>query len=112
SGEVDVHATAPANGDRTGAAQGGNGSGWAIVDGRGKNCAGVLAALSRQVEAAPNAFVEAIVADSLNVYDVLAWAEHGGHQLLTQRKDPDGTTRLLIQPGRVDRVTGTRTAGG
>jgi (5-formylfuran-3-yl)methyl phosphate synthase len=100
SGEVDVHATAPANGDTTRTAQGGNGSGWAIVDGRGKNCAGVLAALSRQVEAAPNAFVEAIVADSLNVYDVLAWAEQGGHQLLTQRKDPDGTTRLLIQPSR------------
>ena len=100
SGEVDVRATAPGNGDRSGATQGGNGSGWAVVDGRGKNCAGVLAALSRQVASAPHAFVEAIVADSLNVYDVAAWAEQAGHQLLTQRKDPDGTTRLLIQPGR------------
>jgi TusA-related sulfurtransferase len=115
SGEVDVHATAPGNGDsELASARGGAtpGGGWAIVDGRGKNCAGVLAALNRQVENAPQAFVEAIVADSLNVYDVLAWAEQGGHQLLTQRKDPDGTTRLLILPGRTDRVTGTRAAGG
>jgi uncharacterized protein (UPF0264 family)/dihydrodipicolinate synthase/N-acetylneuraminate lyase len=89
SGEIDVHAATTANG--------GNGSGWTVVDGRGKNCAGVLAALSRQVESAPHAFVEAIVADSLNIYDVIAWADQGGHRVLTQRKDPDGTTRVLIQ---------------
>src|SRR5207245_11012881 len=91
SGEVDVRAhpqagTRPGNGDRSGggratdasaSARGpdpgtheGNGSGWAVVDGRGKNCAGVLAALSRQVASAPHAFVEAIVADRLNLYDV------------------------------------------
>lgn len=94
SGEVDVHATAAANG--------GNGShgGWAIVDGRGKNCAGVLAALNRQVESSPDAFVEAILADALNIYDVRLWAEQAGHHLLTQRQDPDGTLRLLIQPSR------------
>jgi (5-formylfuran-3-yl)methyl phosphate synthase len=92
SGEVDVHAAKTANGA--------NGSGWAIVDGRGKNCAGVLAALSQQVERAPGAFVEAILADALNIYDVIAWAEQAGHRLLTQRKDPDGTMRLLIEPAR------------
>jgi uncharacterized protein (UPF0264 family)/dihydrodipicolinate synthase/N-acetylneuraminate lyase/TusA-related sulfurtransferase len=91
SGEIDVHAAA---------ATGGNGqkNGWVIVDGRGKNCAGVLAALSQQVETAPGAIVEAILADALNLYDVVLWAEKSGHRLLTQRKDSDGTVRLLIQP--------------
>jgi (5-formylfuran-3-yl)methyl phosphate synthase len=94
SGEVDVHAA------RTNGGNGSSGSGWAIVDGRGKNCAGVLAALSQQVERAPGAFVEAILADALNIYDVIAWAEQSGHRLLTQRKDADGTMRLLIEPAR------------
>jgi (5-formylfuran-3-yl)methyl phosphate synthase len=94
SGEIDVHASAPGNG---GNGHGNGSSEWAVVDGRGKNCAGVLSALSRQVSSAPHSFVEAIVADSLNIYDVIAWAEQGGHRVLTQRKDPDGTTRLLIQ---------------
>jgi uncharacterized protein (UPF0264 family)/dihydrodipicolinate synthase/N-acetylneuraminate lyase len=92
SGEIDVHAA--------GAPNGGNGhkNGWVIVDGRGKNCAGVLAALNQQVETAPGAIVEAILADALNLYDVVLWAERSGHRLLTQRKDADGTVRLLIQP--------------
>jgi uncharacterized protein (UPF0264 family)/dihydrodipicolinate synthase/N-acetylneuraminate lyase len=94
SGEIDVHARAA--GGNGGA---GNGNGWAVVDGRGKNCAGVLAALSQQVQSAPHSFVEAILADALNIYDVMMWAEQGGHRLLTQRKDADGTMRLLIQPG-------------
>src|SRR5712692_405032 len=50
SGEIDVHATVATNGAN------GNGSGWVVVDGRGKNCAGVLAALSQQVESAPQSF--------------------------------------------------------
>jgi uncharacterized protein (UPF0264 family)/dihydrodipicolinate synthase/N-acetylneuraminate lyase len=93
SGEIDVHAAAKTNGA--------NGSGWAIIDGRGKTCAGVLAALSQQIQASPQSFVEAILADALNIYDVIMWAEQGGHRLLTQRKDADGTTRLLIQPAAV-----------
>lgn len=103
SGEIDVHARSAANGSNghdRGANGSGNGSGWAVIDGRGKNCAGVLAALSRQVETAPDAFVEALVADSLNIYDVVDWAEQEGHHVLTQRTDPDGTVRLLIQPNR------------
>jgi uncharacterized protein (UPF0264 family)/TusA-related sulfurtransferase len=91
SGEVDPRSVRPANG---GAATGG----WAIVDGRGKNCAGVLAALSRQIESEPRAFVEAILADALNIYDVIEWAEQAGHKLVTHRKDADGTVRVLIQP--------------
>jgi uncharacterized protein (UPF0264 family)/dihydrodipicolinate synthase/N-acetylneuraminate lyase/TusA-related sulfurtransferase len=93
SGEINVYATTSGNGGN-----GGNGAGWAVVDGRGKNCAGVLAALSQQLASAPESFVEAILADALNIYDVLVWAEQSGHRLLTQRKDPDGSVRLLIQP--------------
>jgi hypothetical protein len=42
--------------------------------------------------------VEAILADALNIYDVILWAERGGHRLITQRKEGDGTLRVLIQP--------------
>ncbi len=97
SGDVNVHAEAsplPANGN---GANGANG-GWVVIDGRGKSCAGVIAALTRQMEADHGAFVEAILADALNIYDVILWAEKAGHHLLTQRKDSDGTTRVLIQP--------------
>ena len=92
SGEVSVHpesSTVPGNG---------SGGGWVIIDGRGKSCAGVIAALSHQLESDRSSFVEAILADALNIYDVMLWAENAGHHLLTQRKDADGSTRVLIQP--------------
>ena len=73
-------------------------SGWVVIDGRGKSCAGVIAALTRQMEQDRESFVEAILADALNIYDVTLWAEQAGHRLLTQRKDPDGAVRVLIQP--------------
>jgi uncharacterized protein (UPF0264 family) len=94
SGEVPVHpgpAPVAASGN-------GHNSGWAVVDGRGKSCAGVIAALTQQVSADPRSFVEAILGDALNIYDVLLWAERAGHKLLTQRKEPDGSLRVLIQP--------------
>ena len=94
SGEIDVHrqpVNGPANGN-------GHGGGWAVVDGRGKNCAGVIAALSRQMDDDRGSFVEAILHDALNIYDVIYWAEQAGHRLLTQRKETDGTLRVLIQP--------------
>ena len=75
-----------------------NGSGWVIIDGRGKSCAGVLAALTRQTEADRRSFVEAILADALNIYDVTVWAEKSGHQVLTQRSESDRTVQVLIQP--------------
>ena len=75
-----------------------NETGWAIIDGRGKNCAGVIAALSRQMEYDRTSFIEAILHDGLNIYDVVYWAEQAGHRLLTQRKETDGTLRVLIQP--------------
>ena len=73
-------------------------NGWVVIDGRGKSCAGVIAALTRQMEQDRESFVEAILADALNIYDVTLWAEQAGHRLLTQRKDPDGAVRVLIQP--------------
>ena len=69
-----------------------------IIDGRGKSCAGVIAALSHQLQADSRSIVEAILADALNIYDVILWAENAGHHLLSQRKETDGTVRVLIQP--------------
>ena len=92
SGEVSVRTeTASPNGN-------GAGGGWVVIDGRGKSCAGVIAALTRQIEGDHRSFVEAILQDALNIYDVVYWAEQAGHRLLTQRKEPDGTLRVLIQP--------------
>ncbi len=101
SGEVNVHldTAAVANGGSSnGGTINGAGGGWVIIDGRGKSCAGVIAALSQQMTADTHSFVEAILADALNIYDVIVWAEGAGHRLITQRKDTDGTTRVLIQP--------------
>ena len=101
SGEVSVHPDpgAIANGGiSNGGTTNGAGSGWVIIDGRGKSCAGVIAALSQQMTADTHSFVEAILADALNIYDVIVWAENAGHRLITQRKDTDGTTRVLLQP--------------
>ena len=85
-------------GNGNGAANGSNG-GWVVVDGRGKNCAGVIAALTRQIDRDCDSFVEAILHDALNIYDVIYWAEQAGHRLITQRKDNGGLVRVLIQPG-------------
>ena len=84
TGEVNVHGGVTpiaGNGSGNGAA-----GGWVIIDGRGKSCAGVIAALSYQLEADRHSFVEAILADALNIYDVILWTENSGHHLLTQRK--------------------------
>ena len=64
----------------------------------------MIAALTRLMEAGHGAFVEAIPADSLNIYDVILWAEKAGHHLLTRRKDSDGTTRVPIQPNGKHKV--------
>jgi TusA-related sulfurtransferase len=69
-----------------------------VIDGTGKTCAGILAALSEQVENDGDSFVEVIMPDVLNTYDVIVWAEKGGHSILTQRRDADGSIRILIQP--------------
>ena len=96
SGEIDVRA--PRNGASAATATRAKPGGWAIIDGRGKTCAGVIAAISRQVDRDQQSVIEAILADALNIYDVIAWTEQAGHRLLSQRRDADGTTRVLIQP--------------
>ncbi len=99
SGEIDVHHNGPSVGSGNGTAtQGSNGSGWAVIDGRGKNCAGVIAALTSQIAGDRHSFVEAVLHDDLNIYDVIYWAEQAGHRVVTQRKEPDGLVRVLIQP--------------
>ena len=92
SGELAVHhepLSIPGNG---------SGNGWIVIDGRGKSCAGVIAALTRQIELDQKSLVEAILADALNIYDVILWAEQEEHRVITHRKDTDGSVRVLIQP--------------
>ena len=101
TGEIDVFATAastPTNGAEgsNGAAESSNG--WIVIDGTGKTCAGIIAALSSQVERDRDSFIEVIIPDVLNSYDVIVWAEKGNHSVLTQRKDPNGSMRILIRP--------------
>ncbi|MBM3946244.1 MAG: hypothetical protein FJ315_02435 [SAR202 cluster bacterium] len=74
-----------------------NGSGWVVLDGRGKSCAGIIAALSQQIERDAKALVEVLCSDVLNTYDLVLWAEKGNHRILTQRHDPDGTLHMLVQ---------------
>ena len=45
-----------------------------------------------------DSFVEVIIPGVLNTYDVIVWAEKESHSILTQRKDPSGAMRMLIQP--------------
>ena len=92
TGEVDVH------GITTRVSDNGSSGGWLVIDGTGKTCAGILAALTEQVERDKGSFVEVVMPDVLNAYDVIVWAEEGGHRIVTHRKDADGSTRLLIQP--------------
>ena len=73
-------------------------NGWIIIDGTGKTCAGILAALNAQIELDGDSFIEVIIPDVLNAYDVVVWAEERSHDVLTQRKDESGTTRMLIKP--------------
>ena len=55
-------------------------------------------------------FVEAILADALNIYDVSLWAEKAGHEVLTKRSDPDGTTPRVtltcFSTGMIPRIGG------
>ena len=92
TGEIDVRS----NSGNTGGT--GFSGGWAVIDGRGMNCAGVIAALSKQIQSDSSCLIEAVLHDALNIYDVILWAEQAGHRLLTQRRETDGTMRVLIQP--------------
>jgi len=92
TGEVDVF------GPSAPVATNGAPGGWAVIDGTGKSCAGILAALTSQVEGDRDSFVEVIIPDVLTTYDIIVWAEKGRHSILTQRKDTEGSTRMLIKP--------------
>jgi uncharacterized protein (UPF0264 family) len=72
--------------------------GWVVIDGTGKTCAGILAALTAQIDEDHSSFIEVIIPDVLNSYDVVLWAEEGEHSVVTQRKDQSGAVRMLIRP--------------
>ena len=72
--------------------------GWIIIDGTGKTCAGIIAALSNQISVDSSSFVEVIIPDVLNTYDLIIWAEKNNHDIVTQRKDKEGSLRMLIKP--------------
>jgi uncharacterized protein (UPF0264 family) len=96
SGEISVRPEANGtNGDTPVVTTGG---GWVVIDGRGKSCAGVIAALEKQTQADHSSMVETILGDALNIFDVILWTEKGGHVLVNQRDEGDGTVRVLIQP--------------
>lgn len=93
--EAHIMAGDGANG---GAAASQDANGWIIIDGTGKTCAGILAALNAQIELDADSFIEVVIPDVLNTYDVVVWAEERSHSVLTQRKDAAGATRMLIKP--------------
>ncbi len=74
------------------------GNGWIIIDGRGMNCAGIIAQMNTRIEGEGASFIEVILPDLLSIYDLTVWAERGNHRILTRRQDADGSPRMLIQP--------------
>ncbi len=72
--------------------------GWLIIDGSGKTCAGIIAALSVHISDDSSSFIEVIIPDVLNTYDLIVWAEKNSHDIITQRKDSEGSVRMLIKP--------------
>ena len=72
--------------------------GWIIIDCTGKTCAGIIAALSVHISDDSSSFVEVIIPDVLNTYDLIVWAEKNSHDIVTQRKDGEGSVRMLIKP--------------
>ena len=58
----------------------------------------IIAALSVQISDDSSSFVEVIIPDVLNTYDLIVWAEKNSHDIITQRKDSEGSVRMLIKP--------------
>ena len=92
SGEVDVYS------DTKQSVINNDSNGWIVIDGTGKTCAGIIAALSNQIKLDASSFVEVIIPDVLNTYDLIVWSENNKHEIVTQRKDSQGTIRMLIKP--------------
>ena len=74
-------------------------NGWIVIDGTGKSCASIILELTEQVGKDSKSFVEVIMPDVLNTYDVIVWAQKGGHKVISQRKETSGSVRILVQPG-------------
>ena len=98
SGEVDVFDGAAAVASGNGSTNGSAGSEWVVIDGTGKTCAGIIAALTEHIDSDSESFVEVMIPDVLNTYDVIVWAEKRNHSILTQRNDDAGFVRMLIKP--------------
>ena len=64
--------------------------GEVVIDGKGKSCAGIIAALSEQIRIDQTSIVEVIIPDKLNTYDVLLWAKNDNHSIMDQQKDGSG----------------------
>ena len=92
TGEIDVNRDVKASGIAT------NNNGWVVIDGKGKTCSGIIAALSAQIQDDSSSFIEVIIPDVLNTYDLIVWSEKNGHDILTQRKEAEGSIRMLIKP--------------
>lgn len=92
SGEIAVR-------DLNVATNGANSDGWIVIDGTGKSCASIILELTEQVGKDSKSFVEVVMPDVLNTYDVIVWAEKGGHKVISQRKETSGSVRILVQPG-------------
>ena len=98
TGKISVREAQIMAGNGVGANGTSDSNGWIVIDGTGKTCAGILAALTAQIEQDSESFIEVIIPDVLNTYDVVVWAEESSHSVLTQRRDESGTTRMLIKP--------------
>ena len=72
--------------------------GEVIIDGQGKSCSGIIAALADQIKNDNNSIVEVIIPDELNTYDVLLWAKNDNHSIMDQQKDSNGNLRILLKP--------------
>ncbi len=99
TGEVNVYDHSPVGaGNGTNGANGTSDSGWVVIDGTGKTCAGIIAALTEHIGQDSKSLVEVLIPDVLNTYDVIVWAEKRNHTVLNKRKDSAGFVRMLIQP--------------
>lgn len=72
--------------------------GEVIIDGQGKSCSGIIAALAEQIKNDNHSIVEVIIPDELNTYDVLLWARNDNHSIMDQQKDGNGNLRILLKP--------------
>ncbi len=98
TGQISVREAHIMAGDGANGSASADSGGWVVIDGSGKTCAGILAALNAQIEQDSYSFIEVIIPDVLNTYDVVVWAEERSHSVLTQRRDATGATRMLIKP--------------